>query len=441
MGCFEVDDWSDATDDIPPGSISNPVVENLNGAAQITYTLPSDKDLLGVKAVYSISPDEENRTIFSSAFRDTIEVVGFPDTIERVVQLITLDKSLNESVPVTVTVNPLEPSIHQIDKSKVIMETFGGVFVSWENPTREYIGVELSYKDSLENWVHDYTYYTNAADGEYTFRGYDDSEREFKIRFLDNWDRTTEPTEVVLKPLWEEWLDPRNEFGTFTFTLYGAEDGSDYFRGDIPYALRHPYEGQQFIHAFYDVPTEMWNVTDGNGNINGVWTGDIVNDFIPLKPIYKIFDMHRVVKISRLTAMHWRTRILTGHAPLHVEIWGSLEPPAPVDLESDLLESIKPWVSWEEFGGTDEWKKDWTRLIDCWFIPPSGVTEGALLTEEDLDWAYYNSWDFPAFPETTTVPVRYIRLVIHSTWSPNSVGCQISSLRFYGQYVDDVFYP
>lgn len=439
QGCQDVKDWSDPTDDIPPGPISNPIVTNLHGSTMITYTLPSDNDLLGVKAVYSLSSDDEERFVFSSAFTDTIFVDGFPDTKERVVKLIALDKSLNESEPVSVVVNPLIPAVFLIDESKYVSQTFGGVFVSWDNPTREYIGVELSYKDSLGIWVHDYTYYTNAAVGEYQFRGFDDTEREFRVRFLDNWGRAAEPYEVVLKPLFEEWLNPLDEFGNFIFTRYGADNGSDYWRGDFPAAVNrqgNPAASQGFWDAFKDNPTNMWNVCSSEGNIIGQWTGDLQNDILIIKPIYKTIDLHSVVYLSRLTAWHWRTRMLMGWAPLHIEIWGSLEPPAPVDKTGDLLESIKPWVSWEYFGGTDEWKKDWTFLIDCWFIPPSGTTDLNLATDEDKEWTTYNGWDFPSFPECTSIPVRYLRIVIESTWNPTGVGCQLCSWRFYGQKLD-----
>ena len=66
VGCSDMKDWSDPTDNIPPGPISNPVVENYSGGAMITYQLPMDDDLLGVKATYKYSEDDEKeREAFS----------------------------------------------------------------------------------------------------------------------------------------------------------------------------------------------------------------------------------------------------------------------------------------------------------------------------------------------------------------------------------------
>ena len=47
--CEEVKDWHDPTDNIPPGIVTNVKVENTYGGAKITYTLPSDNDLLGLR--------------------------------------------------------------------------------------------------------------------------------------------------------------------------------------------------------------------------------------------------------------------------------------------------------------------------------------------------------------------------------------------------------
>ena len=45
-------------DSNPPGPVSNTDVLNLPGAAVITYTLPTDEDLLYVKAEYTLANGE-----------------------------------------------------------------------------------------------------------------------------------------------------------------------------------------------------------------------------------------------------------------------------------------------------------------------------------------------------------------------------------------------
>src|SRR5690606_1245761 len=94
--CDKIKDWSDPTDNIPPGMVTNPAVENMRGGAIITYKSPADTDLLGIKAVYSYDDKvNEKLEVFSSAYTNSIKLVGFPNTNERTVQLIAVDKSKN----------------------------------------------------------------------------------------------------------------------------------------------------------------------------------------------------------------------------------------------------------------------------------------------------------------------------------------------------------
>ena len=88
--CSEVKDWQDEKDNIPPKSVTDVVVENINGGAIITYKLPDDPDLLAVKAVYYYKKGEDLKEAYSSAFNNTISLEGFPDVNERTVQLLSL---------------------------------------------------------------------------------------------------------------------------------------------------------------------------------------------------------------------------------------------------------------------------------------------------------------------------------------------------------------
>src|SRR5690554_4086921 len=124
VGCTEIENWFDPTDDIPPGAVTNVLVENLHGGVRITYTLPDDDDLLGIKALYSFNEIHEGE-LFSTG--DTIEIHGFPNTLERVVRLISIDESFNESEAVEIKINPLTPPVELIRESLVVTPTFGGL--------------------------------------------------------------------------------------------------------------------------------------------------------------------------------------------------------------------------------------------------------------------------------------------------------------------------
>lgn len=131
--CSEIKDWQDEKDNIPPKSVTNVVVENINGGAIITYKLPDDPDLLAVKAVYYYKKGEDLKEAYSSAYNNTISLEGFPDVNERTVQLFTIDKSMNHSEPVEVQIKPLLPPVEMIRKSLKVNPTFGGVYMLWEN--------------------------------------------------------------------------------------------------------------------------------------------------------------------------------------------------------------------------------------------------------------------------------------------------------------------
>src|SRR5690606_25559166 len=118
LGCSEIKDWSDPADNIPPGEITDIRVKNTNGGAVIHYRLPSDNDLLGAKAVFTFSENEEPMEVYASAFKDSIVLEGYANTEEHIVQLYAIDKSNNLSQPVSVTIQPLTPPISLIRQDR-----------------------------------------------------------------------------------------------------------------------------------------------------------------------------------------------------------------------------------------------------------------------------------------------------------------------------------
>ena len=78
----------DELDTTPPGKVSVTTVEPTNGGAIISYDLPSDNDILYVKAEYMNSLGNE---VFksSSHFGNSIEVDGFNDTLSHKIKLYT----------------------------------------------------------------------------------------------------------------------------------------------------------------------------------------------------------------------------------------------------------------------------------------------------------------------------------------------------------------
>src|SRR5690349_21267245 len=80
------------TNSNPPGLVSNVSVTNQSGKAVLTYTLPSDKDLLYVKAAYETSPGVATQVI-ASRYTNTLTVDGFGDTLQHTIKLYAVNSS------------------------------------------------------------------------------------------------------------------------------------------------------------------------------------------------------------------------------------------------------------------------------------------------------------------------------------------------------------
>src|SRR5690554_4436599 len=85
-------------DGVPPGKVTYAEAVALPGAVTITYTPPTDPDLLYVKAVYT-TKDGVTRETKASFYTNEITVNGFADTSFYEVSLYAVDKGENSSEP------------------------------------------------------------------------------------------------------------------------------------------------------------------------------------------------------------------------------------------------------------------------------------------------------------------------------------------------------
>lgn len=432
LRCTELETWEEETNSVPPGTISNPNVENLHGGARITYTLPSDVDLLGVKAVYSFFEDGDSLESFSSAYRDTIELDGFPDTSKRTVKLISIDKSKNESEPVEVEIQPLTPPVELIKQSFSVKETFGGLFTTWENNTKTDIGISLYAADSTGILNFDYSYYTNAEAGSYSFRGFDDEERKFRLEISDKWGNQA-TVDTILQPLFEEFIDARDEAGRALWRRYGKEDGSNQWRGDRMGNFRAWLNFEEVFDGDLNGESGIW-VTPLPGNVLIDYTGKAEDAGAHMLPIYFTVDLGRSCKLSRHKHYHRANYVFAGNCIREYEIWATNETPKQPDDFTDIMESLAYWTEWPEVGGTDSWKNDWVKIADCVFAGPvSGSTVSSGITAEDRQVANAEGFEFAIDPEYSTTPFRYLRFVQpQRTWSGGTLH-DIGEMQFWGQ--------
>lgn len=338
-----------------PGLVKNVVIENLNGAAKISYDLPADPDLLYVKALYTTKQGAVRETKVSR-FNHDLTVVGFGDTSACQVSLYTVDKSENTSTPVQVTVHPLTPSVVLVHDSLEVSPDFGGMNVRFINHAEENLAIVVLTHDSLGQFSPTYTQYTNLSKGDFSIRNMAAVPTAFGIYVRDRWGNLSDTLLITLTPLYEELLNRTKMKGIVLPT-------------DAPLGY--------------------------NGNINGLFDGNIMDGFYhsgdaARMPQWFTFDMGVTAKLSRLSWFMRDQYFYTLHNPRVVEIWGSNNPNPDGSFDAS-----------------------WTLLAEHTQIKPSGLPEGQL-SQADIDAAH--AGEVVTFP--LNVPkVRYIRFKTLKNWS------------------------
>ncbi|MFV0505966.1 MAG: DUF4959 domain-containing protein [Bacteroidales bacterium] len=125
----------------PPTDIS---YMPLYGGARFYYTLPSDEDLLNIEATFTNKEGQAFSSV-ASYFVDSIDVLGFADTINYDVELYAVDRSGNKSKPVTISVKPKESTINRVIRTLALRPAFGSFFVEWENELEQNINVYVDF--------------------------------------------------------------------------------------------------------------------------------------------------------------------------------------------------------------------------------------------------------------------------------------------------------
>lgn len=372
VACSEEERTFVKTDSDAPQPVTNVQVTNIPGGAILKYTLPEDEDLLCVKANYELQegvPSEAK----ASLFVDTLKIEGFGTEDERTIELIAIDRSLNESSPVQVKIKPKEAPVITIGRTLDLIADFGGVHAYWDNPTRAEISVVLEQKDNNNEFNRIDAYYSSMEEGSASTRGMDTIPKDFKIYVQDRWGNKSDALEANIAPLFEE------QFDRTKFTGMSLE-------GDQPSAwgwvISNLFDGTK---------------SDGNGfhtaNSSGVW------------PQWITFDLGVTGKISRIKIWQRLGEWIFKHGNLkHFEIWGT----------ADMNNLNDPAA--------------WTLMIDCHSIKPSGLPLGQI-SDEDRQWAEAGE-EFvcdPSKPE-----VRYLRLHALETWSGGDF-FHTSEIEVYGQ--------
>ncbi|WP_294347519.1 MULTISPECIES: DUF5000 domain-containing lipoprotein [unclassified Sphingobacterium] len=360
-----------------PGQVSNVKVENLAGAARITYTLPKDQDLLYVKAVYQLKSGKEME-VKSSYYNNSLLVEGFADTNPHAIKLYAVNRSEVSSEPIEVSVTPLENPIWNTFRSLEAIPAFGGIRITAENETEKNLTVMVMV-DSLGEWVPSVdNIYTSAKQISRTIRGFAPNPKQFAITVRDKYMNFTDTLVTTLTPLFEQAL-PKSRYTAVT------------------------------------LPTDSKQQYSSTG-LSKMWDGDIINwpnisltDVTVNGPQWVTFDTGKLAKMSRIVIWDYPEYTNSGRMYYYggnvrfFEIWGSDNPP-----------SDGSWNNWTRLG-TFESKK------------PSGLPMGQQ-TDEDYQLANSGlSFDF----DVSAPKVRYLRIKTIKNWQGSSF-MSIAELQVYG---------
>ncbi|WP_236970756.1 DUF5000 domain-containing lipoprotein [Membranihabitans marinus] len=363
-----------AVDSIPPGKVSNATVENIEGGAIINYTIPNDDDLLYVKAVYERTSGEivEQK---SSSYSNSIQIEGIGKSREVKVQLIAGDRSQNESEPVEVIAQPLDAAIYSILDSMKMDSDFGGMRISWKNPTEAEIVITVSTLDELGEWTDVESFYTKVPSSQGSVRGFENEERQFGISIRDRWGNVTDTLVTTLTPLFEERIEPENAFRRWN------PPGIDY---------SHYADAYSIEKLFDDNPKTFYLV------------------LAPGLPYSFTFDMGQTVKFSRLKQIQRNVN-------------------AGFFYSAQNVEAFEIWGAESAEGLTDDFNSGWIKMGEFNVEKPSGLPLGQN-TDEDVAVAI-GGHEFNVNPDAPKV--RYIRYVIAKNWSSSNINA-IAELQFWG---------
>lgn len=362
-----------------PGVVTDVQVENLNGAAKITYRLPDSKNLLYVSAQYPIDGDRvrESKT---SYYRDTILVEGFAREGEYEVTLYAVSRANVKSDPVTVKVQPKTPNYILVNEGLEITPDFGGANFLGHNPDGLPVSVHLLAFDDVTNEMkeRDPEYITgNTVD--VSIRGFEPDERRFGVYTSDRFGNTSEIRYVTLTPLFETLLD-KSKF--FTYRL----------PSDAPigygWELRYFFDGS--------LAGNGWHTTTAPLSVG-------------------TFGLGQTAKISRFVLWNRLPAMYSDQNPREITIWGS-NVDEPQDAQLPKVSSpgtvVGDWINMGNFSYPD---------------PPSGLPPSQANAADMAFAAEGVNFRMPS----TAPSVKYIRFVATQTWGGlNYVNAM--EISFYG---------
>jgi hypothetical protein len=369
------------TNNNAPGVVTNVQVQNQNGQASLIYTLPGDKDLFYVKAVYETSQGK-TREVIASQYTNTLIVDGFGDTLAHVVKLYAVNSSEKVSAPVNVTVTPLTPPYILAFRSLKVTPTFGGFNVACDNLTQSNLAI-VPLVDTANNGLFVQSkgmdnIYSNSVLIKGSIRNQPAVERKYAFFVRDRFLNRSDTLFLKFTPFYEE--------------QFSKGDWSAYI---LPGDATNLYSYTD-VSKIYD------------GNFTGGWPNCLFTVESAGSPQMVTLDLGKQRTLSRFILNPFlevgNVYYVRGNLR-DFEIWGSNSPNANGALDAS-----------------------WTKLVTCNVVKPSGSPSG---TETTADYNYaHDGWGFD-FPAGLSA-YRYIRIRSLRNWT-GSYFMSISEFTVFGK--------
>lgn len=362
-----------------PGVVTQVQVEPKAGGAIVTFQTPGNKDILGVKALYTLSNGKEVSAL-ASFYDNKLLIEGFNDENVHEAKLFTLNRAQELSDPVSITFTPLKSDVRRVSESMTIEPDFGGPRFSWENENKAPVTIEMYVPDSMGVLGLSKVIATSSLAMFHVVRGYDAMPIPVAALVRDRFGNVSDtiyPGGKLLTPLFETKIAKSTM--KMHMLMAGGDVSYNYFDGADSYLIDDDLDN--FGHS-----------------VNGSMPGPLT------------IDLGQLVKLSRFT-LH--SRDVWGHAfswgnVKEFEVYGRAETPSPDG-------------NWAE----------WTQLLKTEVVKPSGLP-GTDVTPEDIAQGLGFDFIIPIEHE----PVRYFRFKVLSTWSETTFA-HIAEFDFFGQVVNE----
>jgi len=354
-----------------------------SGGAIISFTIPKDKNVLQVKAVYTIT-NGAKREATTSYYGNSLKLEGYNDLNEHEALLYTVSRAQELSEPVAVRFTPLESPISKAIATASITSDFGGAYFFWRNEDNAMLTVEMLAEDA-QGELKTARIVSSALDSaHFSIRGYEPRPQKFGVIFRDNFDNVSDviyPEGGSVTPWLESVLD-RKLVSVFKIN-------NNYLTGDATFVN---WEGRDEYMFDGDVTTYGHS-----------YTGSL--------PVAITLDLGKQSRLSRIVffqRLYSNLYYLWGN-PRRIIIYGRHDPPA-----------------------TGNWN-EWTQLLDFNMVKPSGTnSDFTINTDEDVQ-AAVNGHE--ATLPITTDTYRYVRFHFMTSWE-NRPYVHPAEIVFYGEYAE-----